>query len=130
VPSNAAGLNAALNIAAGPKGLNASLQGLSSGLKVNSGAGPAAFVTSQLQAAQVAGLNSAIQSTNATVSLVQTGQGALNQIQRPAAGGAIRDSAASRFDLRSHQSPSSEWRNHRSRPRTRSDAGEIARSFQ
>ena len=81
VLSSTANLKAAFNLAASPNGLNASLERLSTGLKINSGADdPAAFVTSQQQAAQVAGLNSAIQNTNATVNLVQTGQGALNQI--------------------------------------------------
>jgi flagellin len=61
--------------------LTTSLQRLSTGLQINSGAdGPAAYVISQAQQAQVAGLNQAIQNTNQAVDLVQTGDGALNEI--------------------------------------------------
>jgi flagellin len=61
--------------------LSTSLQRLSTGLKINSGAdGPAAYVISQEQSAQVAGLNTAINNTNEAVSVVQVGEGALNQV--------------------------------------------------
>ena len=61
--------------------LSGSLQRLSTGLKINSGAdGPAAYVISQEQSAQVAGLNTAINNTNEAVSVVQVGEGALNQV--------------------------------------------------
>lgn len=61
--------------------LSTSLQRLSTGLKINSGAdGPAAFVISQEQSAQIAGLNTAINNTNEAVSVVQVGEGALNQV--------------------------------------------------
>ncbi len=61
--------------------LDTSLQRLSSGLKINSGAdGPAALVISQEQLAQIAGLQTAIQNTSKATDLVQTADGALGTI--------------------------------------------------
>lgn len=61
--------------------LNTSLQRLSTGLKINSGAdGPAALVISQQQLAQIAGLQTAIQNTSKATSMIQTTEGALNEI--------------------------------------------------
>ncbi len=61
--------------------LSKSLQRLSTGLKVNSGAdGPAAFVISQEQQSQITGLQAAIQNTSEATSLVQTAGGALGTI--------------------------------------------------
>jgi flagellin len=61
--------------------LGTALQRLSTGLMINSGAdGPAAYVISQAQQTQIAGLNQAIQNTNQAVNLVQTGSGALNEV--------------------------------------------------
>jgi flagellin len=61
--------------------LSKSLQRLSTGLKVNSGAdGPAAFVISQEQQSQITGLQAAIQNTSEATSLVQTAGGALSTI--------------------------------------------------
>ena len=58
-----------------------SLEKLSSGLKINRGAdGPAALVISEQQRVQIAGLRAAIDNTNKAVSVVQTGEGALNEI--------------------------------------------------
>jgi flagellin len=61
--------------------LDTSLQRLSTGLKINSGAdGPAAYVISQQQQAQIAGLQTAIQNTSKATDLVQTADGALGTI--------------------------------------------------
>ncbi len=61
--------------------LNTSLQRLSSGLKINSGAdGPAALVISQQQLAQIAGLQTAIANTSKATNLAQTAEGALGTI--------------------------------------------------
>jgi flagellin len=61
--------------------LNRSLERLSSGLKVNRGAdGPAALVISEQQRAQISGLRAAIANTSKAISVVQTGEGALNEI--------------------------------------------------
>jgi flagellin len=63
--------------------LNKSLERLSSGLKINRGAdGPAALVISEQQRAQIAGLNQAIENTGKAVSMVQTAEGGLNEINR------------------------------------------------
>ena len=57
------------------------LRRLSSGLKINRGAdGPAALVISEKQRAQIAGLNQAIDNTEKAASVVQTAEGALNEI--------------------------------------------------
>jgi flagellin len=61
--------------------LGKSLERLSSGLKVNRGAdGPAALVISEQQRAQISGLRAAMDNTNKAISVVQTGEGALNEI--------------------------------------------------
>src|SRR5437879_774865 len=61
--------------------LATSLQRLSTGLKINSGAdGPAALVISEEQLGQIAGLQTAIDNTSKAVSLVQTAEGALGTI--------------------------------------------------
>lgn len=79
--NNVAALNASNNLTKTNSSLGRSLERLSSGLKVNRGAdGPAALVISEKQRAQIAGLKTAIDNTNKAVSLVQTGEGALNEI--------------------------------------------------
>lgn len=61
--------------------LSKSLERLSSGLKINRGVdGPAALVISEQQRAQIAGLQAAIDNSKKAVSLVQTGEGALSEI--------------------------------------------------
>ena len=61
--------------------LSTTLEQLSSGKKINSGAdGPAALVLSQQQLAQIAGLNAATQNTAQAINLVQTGDGALTEV--------------------------------------------------
>ena len=61
--------------------LSTTLQRLSTGLKINSGAdGPAALVISQEQQSQITGLQAAIQNTSEATSLVQTTEGALGTI--------------------------------------------------
>jgi flagellin len=61
--------------------LDTSLQRLSTGLQINSGAdGPAAYVISQQQQAQISGLQTAIQNTSQATDLVQTADGALGTI--------------------------------------------------
>jgi flagellin len=61
--------------------LSTSLQRLSTGLKINSGAdGPAALVISEEQKGQIAGLQTAIDNSSKASSLVQTAEGALSTI--------------------------------------------------
>lgn len=79
--NNTASLQAQMSLGSTNKALSSSLQKLSTGLKINSGAdGPAALVISEKMRAQIAGLNTAIDNTNKAVSLVQTGEGALNEM--------------------------------------------------
>jgi flagellin len=81
VINNVASLNAQSNLNRTSTSLAQSLERLSSGLKINRGAdGPAALVISEEQRAQIAGLTTAIDNTNKAVSLVQTAEGALNEI--------------------------------------------------
>jgi flagellin len=81
IVNNTSSLNAQQSLSKTSSSLNTSLQRLSSGLKINSGAdGPAALVISEQQRAQISGLQTAIDNTNKAVSVVQTGEGALNEV--------------------------------------------------
>src|SRR5438876_1684230 len=81
VINNVASLNAQANLNRTSAALSKSLERLSSGLKINSGAdGPAALVISEQQRAQIAGLKSAIDNTSKAISVVQTAEGALNEV--------------------------------------------------
>lgn len=79
--NNVSSLNAQTNLNKANTSVARSVERLSSGLKVNRGAdGPAALVISEQQRAQIAGLEAAIENTEKAVSLVQTAEGALNEI--------------------------------------------------
>lgn len=79
--NNIGALNAQHNLTRSTDKLNTSIERLSSGLKVNRGAdGPAALVISERQRAQISGLRAAIDNTEKAVSVVQTAEGALNEI--------------------------------------------------
>lgn len=81
VTNNVASLNARNNLGRANASLSKSVERLSSGLKVNRGAdGPAALVISEKQRAQIAGLSAAIDNSEKAVSLVQTAEGALSEI--------------------------------------------------
>src|SRR6267142_2524104 len=81
ITNNIASLTAQNNLTKTSSALSKSLERLSSGLKVNRGAdGPAALVISERLRAQIGGLKTALDNTNKAVSLVQTGEGALNEI--------------------------------------------------
>lgn len=81
VTNNVASLNARNNLGRANKSLAQSVERLSSGLKVNRGAdGPAALVISEKQRAQISGLRAAIDNSEKAVSLVQTAEGALSEI--------------------------------------------------
>ena len=81
VLNNVSSLTAENAISNTSNNLSNSLQKLSTGLQLNSGAdGPAALVISNAQQAQITGLQTAISNSNQAVSLVQTGDGALNEI--------------------------------------------------
>jgi flagellin len=81
ITNNVASLNAQNNLTRSNSALSKSLERLSSGLKINRGAdGPAALVISEQQRAQIAGLQTAIDNTSKAVSMVQTAEGALNEV--------------------------------------------------
>jgi flagellin len=78
--NNLASLNAQNNLNNANNALNLSLQRLSSGLRINSGADdPAGLVISQDQQAQMSGLQAAITNTSNATNVVQTADGALNE---------------------------------------------------
>lgn len=79
--NNVSSLTAQNNITRTNAGLNKSLERLSSGLKINRGAdGPAALVISEQQRAQITGLRAAMDNTNKAIAVVQTTEGALNEM--------------------------------------------------
>ena len=81
IANNVGALNAQHNLTRSTNTLNTSIERLSSGYKVNRGAdGPAALVISEKQRAQISGLRAAIDNTEKAVSVVQTAEGALNEI--------------------------------------------------
>ena len=81
INNNVASLTAQNNLGKTNSMLSSSLEKLSTGLKVNRGAdGPAALVISEKMRAQISGLKTALDNTNKAVSLVQTGEGALNEM--------------------------------------------------
>ncbi len=81
ITNNVTSLNAQHNLNRASMNVSKSVERLSSGLKINRGAdGPAALVISEKQRAQIAGLNQAISNSEKAVSVVQTAEGALNEI--------------------------------------------------
>lgn len=79
--NNVGALNAQNNLTRSSNALGKSLERLSSGSKVNRGAdGPAALVISEKQRAQIAGLRQGIENTEKAASVIQTAEGALNEI--------------------------------------------------
>ena len=79
--NNVGALNAQHNLGRASSKLNASIERLSSGYKINRGAdGPAALVISEKQRAQISGLRAAIDNTDKAVAVVQTAEGALGEI--------------------------------------------------
>src|SRR6476646_6707763 len=81
VNSNVSSLIAQNNLTRTSGMMSTTLERLSTGLKINRGAdGPAALVISEQQRAQIAGLQSALDNTSKAISLVQTAEGALNEV--------------------------------------------------
>lgn len=81
IANNVTSLNAQHNLNKASMGVSKSVEKLSSGLKINRGAdGPAALVISEKQRAQIAGLKQAVENTEKAASVVQTAEGALNEI--------------------------------------------------
>ena len=81
IANNVSSITAQNNLTRSSTAMSRSLERLSSGFKINRGAdGPAALVISEKQRAQIAGLNAAIDNTEKAVSMVQTAEGALTEI--------------------------------------------------
>lgn len=81
ITNNVASLNARNNLQRSQTSLGQSVERLSSGFRVNRGAdGPASLVISEKQRAQISGLRTAIDNSDKAVSLVQTAEGALGEI--------------------------------------------------
>jgi flagellin len=82
VNTNIASLNAQRNLSTSTDSLKTSLQRLSSGKRVNSAADdPAGMAISQTMTLQVNGNNQGIRNANDGISMAQTAEGALGQIQ-------------------------------------------------
>ena len=82
VNTNIASLNAQRNLATSTDSLKTSLQRLSSGLRINSAADdPAGMAISQNMTTQINGNNQGIRNASDGISLSQTAEGALGQIQ-------------------------------------------------
>ena len=80
---NRAALTSHRNLLANETALRGSLEKLSSGLAVNRASdGPASLVISEQLRAQVKSLNQAVTNSEQAVSLVQTTEGALNEVNR------------------------------------------------
>lgn len=81
IANNVSALNAQNNLTRSTNALSRSIERLSSGFKINRGAdGPAALVISEKQRAQISGLRAAIDNSEKAVSVVQTAEGALSEI--------------------------------------------------
>uniref|UniRef100_A0A831UEM3 Flagellin n=1 Tax=Geobacter metallireducens TaxID=28232 RepID=A0A831UEM3_GEOME len=81
VNTNIASLNAQRNLTTTQTQLNKSLQRLSSGLRINSAADDAAgLAISEGMRSQIRSMNQAVRNANDGVSLVQTAEGALNEV--------------------------------------------------
>ncbi len=78
---NAAAVNAQRNLGMTSKGLNQSIQRLSSGLQVNSAAdSPSGLVISEQMRSKADGMSQAIKNSNDGVNLIKTAEGALNEV--------------------------------------------------
>ena len=80
---NISAINSHRNLLNNDKGLSDTLEKLSSGLKINRAAdGPASLVISEQMRSQIAGLRQAIDNSETGVSMVQTTEANLNEVNR------------------------------------------------
>ncbi|PWB68127.1 flagellin, partial [candidate division GN15 bacterium] len=78
---NLAALNGNRNLKLTTEALSKSMQKLSSGFRINQAADdPAGLVISEQFRSQIAGLNRAIQNSEGSISMIQTAEGALTEI--------------------------------------------------
>ncbi|RMF92379.1 MAG: flagellin FliC [Candidatus Schekmanbacteria bacterium] len=81
VNTNIASINAQRNLSVSTSALNKSLEKISSGLRINRAADdPAGLAVSEKLRAQIRGYNQAVRNANDAVSLVQTAEGALSEV--------------------------------------------------
>ena len=81
INQNISSLNAQRNLDINAARIGRSIERLSSGLRINSGADdPAGLVISELLRAQVSGLDVAGQNASQGVNLIKTAEGALNEV--------------------------------------------------
>ena len=82
INTNVLSLNAQRNLSNSSSALAQSLERLSSGLRINSAKDDAAgLAISERFSTQINGLNQAIRNANDGISLAQTGEGALQEVQ-------------------------------------------------
>ena len=83
INTNVESLTAHRHMINNDKQLSKSIERLSSGQKINRGAdGPAALVVSEGMRAQIASLQQAANNNESAISMVQTAEGALNEVSR------------------------------------------------
>ncbi len=81
VNHNISSMTALRNLGNTSNATDKNLQRLSSGLRINSGAdGPAELMISEQMRAQISGLNQAVKNSETSISMVQTAEGALNEV--------------------------------------------------
>ncbi|HEX7596775.1 MAG TPA: flagellin FliC, partial [Polyangia bacterium] len=82
IQTNVAALSAQNNLTSTNNSLQRSMERLSSGFRINRAADDAAgLAISQKMQAQIGGLNQAVRNANDGVSMIQTAEGALDQVQ-------------------------------------------------
>lgn len=80
---NISSLNSQRQIEKNNRFSSKTLEHLSSGMKINSAAdGPASLVISENMRSQITGLSQAVENSEAGISMVQTAEGALNEVNR------------------------------------------------
>ncbi|MGK0288838.1 MAG: flagellin [bacterium] len=83
INQNVSAVNAHRNLLANDQKLSKSLERLSSGLRINRAAdGPSALVTSEQMRAQIAGIDQAIKNSEVSISMIQTAESALNEVNQ------------------------------------------------
>jgi flagellin len=81
INTNLASLQAQISLQRNNQSLSTSLQRLSTGLKINTGADdPAGLIASQALQAQITGINSALSNSTRAGNVLQTAEGALNEV--------------------------------------------------
>jgi flagellin len=81
INTNVAALTAQRGLAASQKSLNSTLQRLSSGLRINTGADdPAGLIASEGLKSEIAGINQAIDNSSRATNVISTADGALGEV--------------------------------------------------